>query len=95
MNESAIGNYIHRSLQGYIGENTKPPYLWQAKSAYNLKQKQIQAQIDNMKIDIELENAANKLETVLNDFLSQKDFKDEYNNWLEEFNDDFFTTEFP
>ena len=95
MSMSAIGNYIHRSLKGYIGENTKPPYLWQAKSAYNLKQKQIQAQIDNMKIDTELENAANKLETVLNDFLSQKDFKDEYNNWLEEFNDDFFTTEFP
>ena len=95
MNMSAIGNYIHRSLKGYIGENTKPPYLWQAKSAYNLKQRQIQAQIDNMKIDTELENAANKLETVLNDFLSQKDFKDEYNNWLEEFNDDFFTTEFP
>ena len=95
MSMSAIGDYIHRSLKGYIGENTKPPYLWQAKSAYDFKQKQIQAQIDNMKIDTELENAANKLETVLNDFLSQKDFKDEYNNWLEEFNDDFFTTEFP
>ena len=95
MSMSAIGNYIHRSLKGYIGENPKPPYLYQAASAYNLKQKQIQAQIDNMKIDAELENAAKELETILNNFLSQKDFKDEYNNWLEEFNDDFFTTEFP
>ena len=95
MSMSAIGNYIHRSLKGYIGENTKPPYLYQAESAYNLKQGRIQTQIDNMKINTELENAAKELETILNNFLSQKDFKDEYNNWLEEFNDDFFTTEFP
>ena len=95
MSMSAIGNYIHRSLRGYIGENTKPPYLYQAESAYNLKQGRIQTQIDNMKINAELENAAKELETILNNFLSQKDFKDEYNNWLEEFNDDFFTTEFP
>ena len=95
MSMSAIGNYIHRSLRGYIGENTKPPYLYQAESAYNLKQGRIQTQIDNMKINAELENAAKELETILNNFLSQEDFKDEYNNWLEEFNDDFFTTEFP
>lgn len=92
---SAIGDYIHRSLKGYIGENTKPPYLYQAESAYKLKQDRIQTQIENMKIDAELENAAKELETILNDFLSQKILKDEYNNWLEEFNDDFFTTEFP
>ena len=92
---SAIGDYIHRSLKGYTGENTKPPYLYQAQSAYKLKQDRIQIQIENMKINAELENAAKELEKILNDFLSQKILKDEYNNWLEEFNDDFFTTEFP
>ena len=92
---SAIGDYIHRSLKGYIGENTKPPYLYQAESAYRLKQDRIQTQIENMKINAELENAAKELEKILNDFLSQKILKDEYSNWLEEFNDDFFTTEFP
>ena len=50
MSMSAIGNYIHRSLKGYIGENTKPPYLWQAKSAYKLKQDRIQTQIEKIVI---------------------------------------------
>ena len=41
MNESAIGNYIHRSLQGYR-RGDESPHLSEATKAYAAKKSQIQ-----------------------------------------------------
>lgn len=93
MNESAIGNYIHRSLQGYRkGEN---PHIIEAGRAYAAKKKQIEQQIIPSKEDLNLEETAKNLEKILNDFLTQGKGNPNYEKLLEEFNNEVFIKEFP
>ena len=53
---SAIGDYIHRSLKGYMAEGEgRPPYFSAAKEAYQKKKDEIKRQIEMEKVDKELE----------------------------------------
>lgn len=101
MNESAIGNYIHRSLQGYRAEGgDSPPYFNTATEAYKKKKAEINRQIKMEQIDKDLENQAKELENMLNEFLHQNSsfdaaLKSEYKQQLQEFNDTVLMTEYP
>lgn len=98
---SAIGDYIHRSLKGYMAEEEgRPPYFSTAKEAYQKKKAEIKRQIEMEKVDKELEKQAKKLEDMLNDFLHQNSSSDallnsEYKQQLQEFNDTVLMTEYP
>lgn len=89
----AIGDYIHRSLQGYRkGEN---PHLIEAGRAYTAKKRQIQQQIMSSKEDLKLKETATNLEKILNGFLAQDKGNPDYQKLLEEFNNEVFIKEFP
>ena len=98
---SAIGDYIHRSLKGYMAEEgDRPPYFNTATEAYKKKKAEIKRQIEMEKVDKELEKQAKKLEDMLNSFLHQNSssdaaLKSEYEQQLQEFNDTVLMTEYP
>ena len=89
----AIGDYIHRSLQGY--RKGKNPRAIEVGRVYAAKKKQIQQQIILSEEDSNLKDAANNLETILNNFLTQGKGNPNYERLLEEFNNEVFIKEFP
>lgn len=90
----AIGDYIHRSLQGYRSGD-ESPHLSEATKAYAAKKSQIQQQIISSEEDLDLDKTANNLETILNKFLTQDKGSPNYERLLEEFNNEVFIKEFP
>ena len=105
MSMSAIGNYIHRSLKGYMGDiandkGKRTPYFNTAKEAYQKKRNEIKSQIKMEKVDKTLEKQAKQLENMLNVFLHQNNspdaaLKSEYEQQLQKFNDTVLMTEYP
>ena len=98
---SAIGDYIHRSLKGYMAEGgDRPPYFNTATETYKKKKAEIKSQIKMETIDETLEEQAKQLENMLNEFLHQNSssdaaLKSEYKQQLQEFNDTVLMTEYP
>ena len=90
----AIGDYIHRSLQGYRSGD-ESPHLSEATKAYAAKKSQIQQQVISSEEDLNLEKTANNLETILNNFLTQDKGSPNYERLLGEFNNEVFIKEFP
>ena len=89
----AIGDYIHRSLQGY--RKGKNPHAIEVGRAYAAKKKQIQQQIISSEEDSNLEDAAKNLENILNKFLTQGKGNPNYQKLLENFNNEVFIKEYP
>ena len=90
----AIGDYIHRSLKGYRSGD-ESPHLSEATKVYAAKKNQIQQQIILSEEDSNLQDAANNLETILNNFLTQGKGNPNYERLLKEFNNEVFIKEFP
>lgn len=90
----AIGDYIHRSLQGYRSGD-ESPHLSEATKAYAAKKSQIQQQIISSEEGLNLKEAAKDLETILNNFLTKGKGNPNYEKLLEEFNNEVFIKEFP
>ena len=89
----AIGDYIHRSLQGY--RKGKNPHAIEVGRVYAAKKKQIQQQIISSEEDSNLEDVAKNLENILNKFLTQGEGNPDYQKILEKFNNEVFIQEYP